>query len=78
MKALADRLEILRAMILDDATGITDPDARQDALDVIIEAGAIADAIPDLRIALPSRSHRHRRPAAKPAWDAVVNGGSTR
>jgi hypothetical protein len=75
VKALVERLELLRLAILDEATGIADAEARQDALDLVIEASAIASAIPDIKIVIPSRTARHRPPAPRPAWDHVTNGG---
>lgn len=80
MKALTDRLEWLRLSIVDEKTGITDPHARQMALDMWIEANAIAEVLPEITVTLPTPPPGQRRVPQRiidirPPHDEVVNGG---
>lgn len=50
MKALTDRLELLRVLLVD---GMPDEDLRRDVLDVWIEINAIAEALPEITMSVP-------------------------
>lgn len=80
MKALVERLDALRELILDQ---LPEGAARDQALDLVIEATAIAEALPEIAIVARPES-RDSRPMSRvipnvrrPAWDAVFNGGRT-
>lgn len=61
MKALTERLEWFRLSILDEKTGITDPSARQMALDMWIELNAISEMLPEVTVTMPTPPPGQRR-----------------